>query len=466
MVDGLAIYPVPIEDASPQVREVHAALRRVLEDRLAPPPDPTLAGLQRWTDEVFAAYIRDHSERVRTLQSLAGQLAREGGTDAFFGALVVALAYDDFHRTFEGIEPPTDLRDDEELARVFRDALAEGAFPLVRLAREAYGSCSERGASLPDSIRAWASRCAARAGELAAIQPPPPRPQSAPVEPIAWPSECAGEEHFTREPEAPPPDLSRAEAIALVTNEAIEGDDRTRVLDAVRARVDALVDSPLLPTSEVLDAERLRGERRVRPRSPVCGQPPPLAWVLTQRHPNLVVGEVLVDCFFGEGSAPCALRVRFRRAGAERGGELPSSLAAPMTNDRSADALVAAAERLAPGEPRDLLLGVLASGSGVEVRLRGAEEEDPWLRLRSLLNDQRERFAECLPEGVASFAASFDVSAVGTPSAVVVRPQSGGSDATAACVQRALEASRWPCSPERRARRVEVTICVGRRPER
>lgn len=465
--EGLALYPVPSEEAPPEMRELLDALAGVLAHRLAPPSDESLEGVRAWTDATFTTYLREHLQRVRALEERATPLAERDDADAVVAAIVVAVAYDDFRRALDEIPLPEEIRGDEELAAIFRDAIAGASYPLARRAADAYGWCNQRSERLPEALRGWAARCSERAAALGAIEPPPERPRTRAAPVIAWPSECASEETYTREPDAPPPDLRRPEAIAIVGDAGeMEADDRARLLDAVRTRVDELVVAPVIPTREVLEAERLRAERRVRRRGPVCGQPPPLAWVLADRHPNLVIGQIHMDCFQDDHREVCSLRVGFRRAGTEADEGLPAVLAAQMVGDPSEiETWLSAASRLAPEPPYGGLVGVWQGPSSIDVRVRDDADEDPWLRLRSLLRERSDALSACLPEGVASFSASFDVSAVGDPSAIVVEPRTGGSVEAAACVRRVLEEARWPCAPEARPRRVEITLCLARRPE-
>lgn len=311
-------------------------------------------------------------------------------------------------------------------------------------------------------MRRWTVRCAERARILSAIETPPPRPASPP--PLPWPAECDGVYSFEAEPEAPPPDRRRPERIAVVLDDSVNVEDRERLLEVVRSRVDALVEGRVLPTRDVLEAERLRAERRVRQGGPVCGQPPPLAWILRERHPNLVIARVDRMCLHhGNREPSCTLDVGFRRPGSESQDDLPPLLSAELADD-STEAWLEAAARLEVAPPREALGGMLMTAPpDVEVRVSDDEDESPWLRVRRLLRHQSDAFAACLPEGTAaSFRASFDVSAVGNPSGVSVQPSTDASEEAAACVQRVLAEMRWPCTPEARTQRVELTLCLRR----
>lgn len=471
-IDGLSIYPVPREDAPADVRRVLDQLSRVLAHHPEPPASDSLVDVQEWAETTFSDYLREHRASVAALEEVANALARRGGPDALLGAIAIAVAYEDFYRTIDGVVVPHEIRDDEVLAATYRDALVGAALPLARRAADAYEYCRNRTALLPEAMRGWAARCAERAATLGAIEAPPPPPTAStrtPAAPIPWPSECEGET-YREAPEAPPPDAARPAAIAIVTDAQLPDSSaafRARFLDAVRARVDALTDTPVVATREVLDAERLRAEHRLRPRGPACGQPPPLAWVLAQRNANLVIGQVYLDCLQADLThGPCSLRVGFRRAGSRDRGALPEDLIAPAMADRAdAEQWLASAAQLTTDERPAYGIGVLRAGApGFELRITGDAEEDPWLRLAALVREQTEALSACLPEGVVSFDASFDVSPVGDPSGVAVRPRTGGSAESAACVERVLEEARWPCTPAARAQRVEITLCLGRRP--
>lgn len=472
VADGLAIYPGALEDAPPQVREVYRRLTALLETRSpAAPRDTSVAALHAWTRSTLARFLARHRERVGAMERLASELAEIGPRERTFGALSVALAFEDFARRVDAIPVPDELREDAELLAIYRDALADAATPLLARAAQAYGYCRSRSEELDPSMREWAERCASRAAALEArLASQAARAQPERARTIAWPQECAGESSAPPAPEAPPPDARRPEAIAIVTSDPqFEGSDRRRLLEAVRERVRALLPAAaVIETREVEAAEALVGERRVEARGPQCGQAPPLAWVLARRRPNLVIAEVSTSCVLDDPSPEdaCGLQVRFRRAGSASAEGLPETLEAVVAGgEPAAAAYVDAAPRLSPGvRPIGGILGVLRGGGApIEVRVRGDEDEDPWLRPQEVLRTQTDALAACLPEGVVSLAARVRVSRTGEPAEVAVEPLSGGSAELAACVQRAIEASRWPCTPSAREQRVEVTLCLGRR---
>lgn len=459
-VEGLAIYPAPIDEAPPPVRALLAQLPTVLAHRLTPPADTSLRGIQAWSATTLAEYLREHIEHIEALEASASELA---GDDLVVAAIVLATAYDDFVTAIESIPTPDEIADAPELRRTFRDALANVSGRLAQHAAAAYSRCAS--AELPEPMRAWAPRCEERARVLAAIEPPPERPaEPAAQPPIPWPTECEGADSHQAAPEAPPPDRGRPEVIAIVLSDDVELEEREQLLETARARVDALVDGRVLPARDVLAAERLRAERRVRRRGPVCGQPPPLAWVLREQHPNVVIGTVERMCIHHPSREPsCSLDVRFHRPGSDEPDGLPPLLSGELANDTPAAWLDAAA-RLEVAPPRALVVGFLRGAPReLELRVRDDEDESPWLRLRSLLDQQTDAFTTCLPEGTAaSFRASFDVSAVGDPSGISVDSRTNASEEASACVQRALETMRWPCTPEARSQRVEVTLCLRR----
>ena len=466
-VDGLVAYPAPIDEAPSAVIALHRSLEEVLAHDVNPPADRRLSTMQRWTERVFAAFMQEHRARVLELEGDAAELANGGGPDELrLAAIVVGHAWQDFHARLEATPVPDEIAEDDALDRIYRDALRGASVPLAHRAAAAFERCARLSPFLAPEMAEWSRECAARAERLAAVEAPttPARTPDAPAPtPVEWPSECATQ-RWPVTPEAPAPRRARAEAVAVrYVGPDLEEAGRAALLAAVRDELDRRLEIEVLSMADIEAAERLRREHRVSRGGPRCGQPPPLGWVLSRAHPNLMFADVGMTCDPTTGRDDCRLWVDFERPGEPDATDLPGMLSGPIASE-SADRWPRAAAALGPTEPS---AGLFLAGSWhapARVRVFEDDEEDPWLRLSTQLANQREALAACAPsDGVRAraFRARFRVSRTGRTSDVEVEPTSNATPADAECVNRVLRDQSWPCTPSDANHEVQIGICLA-----
>lgn len=463
-VDERVAYPLPADEAPEAVRALHASLQRVIGAEMEAPAGLSIAAYQRWANAELAPFIAAHRDRLEELEAQARAVAASGEpADRAFAAIAIGHAWERFHRFFGELSPPTEIAANSELASAFQAALQRPAAAIAHRAADAYRACADAGVP---SVVDWRAECATRSRALASVEAPPEPPAPGPE--TVWPSECGAATHFPLAPEAPAPDRSQPEAFALRIVHWEGGAPDRRVLEALRGAVAEHLDGSLLPQSSVDAALRLQSEHRLRAGGARCGQPPPLGWILSERHPNLVFANVSAQCISQGPGAGCRLRVSFERPGAPSATDVPANLSAEAA-EASNEAWMTASGRLEP-QPTAAILGHLVGGSGGEaLRIDGADDEDPWLRVGQVLSQQREALAACASRegGAASaFDVRFGVSPTGQPSEVRVDAGPNGTDEQASCVRETLEQLAWPCTPSGEARQVEVQLCLAPSPER
>jgi hypothetical protein len=437
-VAGRAVYDVPLEDAPPRVRAAWEGANRLFDD---PAPE-------------------DPAERVRWMQTRASALSgledallplMEGEPrDRVFAAVLMAALLDDLYEQTR--ELPA-LVEDAAVRAEFHEVVA--VFGMA--ARGQYLRCTESIEAAPEPQRAWTDHCRERAEQLMVVS----QPAEAPPSPLAA---CESEESYT-DPEAPEPDPSAPSEIAILyAGDRFTGRARTRLLGAIRTRLDALEEDSVIPIDEVEDAERLVQARRWTEDGPACGQAPPLPAILAQRHRNLRLA--IVDTSCNDGGSDCTLSVYLRRAASDDAGSFLAATvvgsAASLTNwTRAAGALDARGGLSGTGSDQPPLQGNV-------FRVRGTTDDDPWLRLGPTLRwAEQDRFLECAqPGGVGLYDVTLHVEANGTVSASTVRaavpPSSGDADAVARCLEERLRAVSLPCPRSGSAVDAQIRICLGR----
>lgn len=465
-VDGRVAHPLDEEQLGDDVRALVTAFEEVMRAPLDPPADTSLASMQRWAESVFGPYLVAQRERAVGLEELAGDVvAANGPDDARLAALLVGAAWEHVFETIEASPVPDSIAADDELLQIYRDTLRGAALPAAHRAADAYRRCADAEPPAHSRAREWWLECGRRAENLAALQTPtrPAEPtQRALPARVEWPAHCLGS---TAEapPRAPPPDRSEPASVAVRwTGRQLEDPVRSDLLAAVHAKLSAVLDLRLVSLDEVARAEALQRDRRLRQDGPQCGQPPSIGWILSETHPNLVLAEVSTDCAPERPRTGCELRVFFTRPGDRGASDAPSSLFAPLAPG-SPRPWHAAAEALGPPRARFGAIGVLAAERSAHLRVVRDEDEDPWLRIVETLSED-EALRDCAPSGaVAAFDVRLRVSPTGQPSAVRVSPGEGAMEEAADCVGRAIEGTRWPCTPSGASHEIEIGLCVAPR---
>lgn len=478
--EGRAVYPTAFTDA--RLAAIWSEAQQQRADLL-----PSTQGLTSTRHrELLTAWVHRRNEGVTRIDALARALpAPRPPEDRLFTALALALVVDDVRAQLVDVAPPETLRGNADAERMWRDALLELTAPVARSARDAWRQCATAAASAPAAVRPWGAMCAERAESLATVATVEPRRATGSV---SVPPECEGGEFAARapDPEAPPPDETRGREIAVVYESALfEGPEREVLVDAVHAWFARLPGAHLVARDEVRAAEALHAERRWRAGGPVCGQPPPVAALLAERHPNLVIASVETWCGqFVDGSrvgaAPesrsvCTLAVHARRAGTANRGGLPDDLSADLDAPRgSVVRWTDAVARLREGSALAGLFGGLGTSSRhAEFRVLGYADDDPWLRIGTTLygvgerGDAHDALLGCATRGggVGSYRIAWTISPTGEGSAVQVEsitaPTDGSASQVATCVTERLGRVRWPCTRSGAPARVEARLCIG-----
>ncbi len=475
-IDGRVAFDQPLELAPTRVVQLLRAYERFTAAELPPHEGDSLSEVQAWAEGPFAGFLEAHREELDALAARARALASTGEVrEQLLAALVLASSHASFRRLLDDVPVPREIAGDDAMLAIYRAALTGAVTPLGRVAAEHYARCAELATGLTPPLADWAGECASRAETLrealaSAPAPESPSRPSTSIRDIAWPSECQTAERFPAEVEAPAPSAAPAGSTiaVLYAGDRVPASHRARLLDTVRARVATRTGVRVLSAAEVDRAVALREARRVRSRGPTCGQPPPLAWVLTAAHRDVVLAEVDTSCpaVPEEAVDRCRIAVRFRRPGTDDPTGLPGPLFAAVEPGDDPDAWLAGAARLADREvPLGGMVGVFAASRPVRVRAIGASSTDPWLRVPQLLSSSNAVFDGCAPPdetAALSVDVSWRVSAIGETSRVEVTPRSNADEEAARCVRRALEGLAWPCTPANRPQEIELTLCLGR----
>lgn len=463
-VDGRVAYPVPVDRASPEAIALHRSLEAVLAVAPEGPRDRTLDEMQRWAERVFGPFVRDHRARLLALEHEAATFAEAGHADELrFAAIVVGYAWERFHRLIQSSPVPDGVAEDEELAGIYRDALLEASVPTAHRAAVAYGACARVNEAAPSAVVEWSQECASRADALGSLRAPERQPErSAPRPSIEWPSACALGLAYSS-PEAPAPDRSRTEEVALrYVGPTLDEIEREHVLRAVADELTRRGALRIVPVAEVGEATRLSQERRLAPGGPQCGREPPVGWLLSRAHPNLLIGSVGATCDPRSHRSGCDLWVGFHRPGSSEADDLPPMLsgalpaAGPRRWERAAASMVEA--------PRSGSVGVLRGDwrpGPARIRVFDIDDEDPWLRVAPLLAENHERLAACVrARSVGAFRLRFVVSPLGQATVLRVTAENGSPE-EAACVERVVRELAWPCTPSASSQQVDVGVCVA-----
>ena len=481
--EGRAVYPTAFTDQ--RLATIWSEAQRQLADRV-----PSSAGLTSARfRELLTPWARRRADGVTRLDALARALPGERpAQDTLFVSIVMALVLDDVRGQLTDLAPPETLRGNADAERAWRDALADVSSPFARTARDAWRRCARSASSAPETVRSWGATCAERADALesaVASATPAHRVTSGSV---SIPAECEGGEYASRapDPEAPAPDETRGREIAVVYEGTLfEGPEREVLVDAVHGWMSRLPGARLVARDEVRAAEALVAQRRWRADGPVCGQAPPVAALLAERHPNLVIAAVETWCGqFVDGSragqapesrAVCTLAVHARRAGTANRGGLPDDVSVDLDAPRGSVARwTEAVARLGAGNSMAAVFGGLGTTSRhAEFRVLGYADDDPWLRIGTTLygvgerGDARDALLGCATRGggVGSYRIAWTISPTGEGGAVQVESITGPTDGSAAqvatCLTERLARVRWPCTRSGDPARVEARLCIG-----
>lgn len=471
LLDGWVVHERPEEElAAPEARAV-AQARLVLELHVPDPgPEPTLEAFNVFAERQLAPTVLLMRASLDALLESLGPL-EAGDASARRMALLLSVAAN-AHAASEvlGVPTPIEVRDDAELRRVFRAALAESVRSVAQRAVAAAERCKREASSYPPAFQPWRARCAEVARELRDHATAPPRPARAERRPSQaeapdFPADCAGAPRPMGR-ESPLPDESRPRRLVVLLEDGVPEAARGPLRQALRRALPRRPGVPRAAPAAYLDtAERLVSERRWSDDAPICQQAPPLHAVLAERVPNPVVAAVSGRC--EEGAPTCSLRVWFRH-GTLMSRAMPAPLAATVAEPDNPDAWLDAVASLEPLERRTGVVGTLRGGAGgAKMRFLEETEAAPVLRVRLRLADHLDALAACLPPGTAaSVAVAWDIDTDGA----TLRPrvQAGslpsGADAAAleACVRDVLDQVGWRCPRNGRPEPVAGRLCIAR----
>ncbi len=235
--------------------------------------------------------------------------------------------------------------------------------------------------------------------------------------------------------------------------------------NAVGARLAKQERATIVPAKDVLAARKLVEGRKWGEDKDACDLAPGLVAVLGQKHPNLSTATASVAC---DGAGACILHLDLERHG-RPSAERWTRYSAPLKGDKTQVKTVQAAgpKLVASGEPSNkptagLAVSQLPSGK-VTVRsdVDGALEAD-----RAM--ESSAAFAACGPAGrkahdLRGYYAEWMLSARGGPYQVMVKPFAGRDpkDAiAAACLKKALEATKVSCPRDGKPVAVKTAICL------
>jgi hypothetical protein len=472
MLLGHPVWDGPLTD--PMALRALERVRTALAD--APPvlegtdPRMWLGPVQTWIEKRvnLTREVRRDAEALASDKDPRMQL---------LAAIVIGVAADDFVSDLVSIEPPAEFLAGEFAAEtkvVLRENLEKQAAPITAAARVMLQKCIADAPRAPEALHVWEGACRERDTKLAELEARVAARDATPArtpqpKPPALFADCDTQEVAYPDPVAPPPDMKAKPVVAYIYDGTdVKGPDVQKLEQAVAAKLGLEVGMPVVDEKELAAARTLVAQKKLHSRAPVCGQAPPLPAVIAHERRHVIVGEIQTSCIW-QGKSECGLRVRYDRAGGDDTG-VPSPMFAKVTSrDVPAAEWIASADRLAPDEGVGGLIGGFGflDTSKVFFDLASYNDDDPWLRIASTMDhDTRARLAECV-DGAASFDATFTVSPTGKTQKATLKPVTAppAGSKVRACVQKALEATVWPCTLDGKPKKVAVRMCVAPRPQ-
>lgn len=478
---------VALRALHPEAEAVWTEHARILSDRLPSRGVRDEAEHRQFLADVFVPWVERRRTGLAALRTrVAPWTTAPDPRLRLFSALVLASLETDTVVSVRQLPPPEVIARMATTVVEYRATLDRAIAPNAARARDLWGICVATAGEAPWAT-SWIEPCRSRRAEMellaAAETQTPDGSRPTRRQPPELPAECTVEETWPHV-EAPPPRMGARPVVAVTHGDDPEEirftpQERDRLLELLTVGVRRwLRGRRVLPRDDVRRAERLRSERRLREGGPVCGQAPPLAAILAERHPHLWLAEVDPICFYtdtppgGQLGRQCTLQIGVRRAGSSDRTGLPegTSLDVPNGESGGAEAWLRAAETLGVARPSSVgLLGMLMGRGGGYTRfsVRGASDDDPWLRVGPTLNDAEEALTACLiGNGLATVGVRFAVSPTGDTSEVRIEPRAmdgvSDPDRLSRCVADAIDALALPCTHDGRPAVVEALVCMSR----
>lgn len=469
---GRAVWDGPLTD--PMALRALDRVRTALADK---PPVLEGADPRMWLGPV-QGWIERRVNLTREVRADADALATDRDPRMqLLATIIVGVAMNDFVNDLVTLEPPPEFTigdNSAETKTVFREALEKQATPITAGARAMLQRCVTAAPAAPAPMRAWEEYCRvhdATLGELearvAARGAAPPK-KARPTPPPLF-ADCDTDEVRHVDPEAFPPDMKAKPVVAYIySGDEVTGADVQKLEQAVAAKLGLEVGMPVVDDKELAAARKLVTQKKLHAKGPVCGQAAPLPAVVQHKRRHLIVGDIQTTCIWKGKTETCGLRVEYERAGSDDRTGLPQTVFARVTNrDVPAGDWIAAADRLAVDEGvADLLGGGFGMESPIFLQLAKYSDDEPWLRVASTLDDDlRQRIAACV-DAPASFDATFTISPTGKTQKATLAPVTAppADSKVTACVQKALEATGWPCPRGGKPAKVTVRMCVAPNP--
>jgi len=139
------------------------------ESFLVPPPptpdDQSAGSLESWSEQVLSPWIQRKTHTIEVARRELDRAAEQMHRQRIMGGAIVGLMYEDIARVLTSIPPPSELDDEPEIRRVYRNVLRSQARPYLEQARQAYRACAQN-AIRPSSMRHWSRFCSARQEQL------------------------------------------------------------------------------------------------------------------------------------------------------------------------------------------------------------------------------------------------------------------------------------------------------------
>jgi len=139
------------------------------ESFLVPPPpapdDQSSNSLGAWSEQVLSPWIQRKTHTIESARRELDRAAEEMHRQRIMGGAIVGLMYEDVARVLTSIPPPSELDDEPEIRRVYRNVLRSQARPYLEQARQAYRACAQN-AIRPRSMRHWSRFCRGRRDQL------------------------------------------------------------------------------------------------------------------------------------------------------------------------------------------------------------------------------------------------------------------------------------------------------------
>lgn len=162
----LKVLPSLARDASGRThRTRHGILvaREGFKARMPATPDDTSYGaLQQWVDKDVIAWVGVRNETLDSARYEFGLPKDASPGERIVAMAVIGLLQEDTARELSTIPAPSELDEEPEIAKIYREVIEAHARPFLSSALVRYRECANIAHDGPEDMRHWAGFCDAR----------------------------------------------------------------------------------------------------------------------------------------------------------------------------------------------------------------------------------------------------------------------------------------------------------------